>query len=56
MVASQPSQSKSQDGLDKAMKKLKEEGGDELKGYIIDLRNNPGGLLDQAISISDSFS
>ena len=45
----------SQDGLDKAMKKLKEEGGDELKGYIIDLRNNPGGLLDQAISISDSF-
>ncbi len=29
--------------------------GDKLKGYIIDLRNNPGGLLDQAISISDAF-
>ena len=29
--------------------------GDKLKGYIIDLRNNPGGLLDQAISVSDAF-
>jgi carboxyl-terminal processing protease len=28
---------------------------DKLKGYIIDLRNNPGGLLDQAISVSDIF-
>ncbi len=44
-----------QTGLDKAMKKLSEEIGSELKGYIIDLRNNPGGLLDQAISVSDSF-
>jgi carboxyl-terminal processing protease len=26
-----------------------------VKGYIVDLRNNPGGLLDQAISVSDSF-
>jgi hypothetical protein len=25
------------------------------KGYIIDLRNNPGGLLDQAIAVSDAF-
>lgn len=44
-----------QDGLDKAMKKLKAEIGKELKGYIVDLRNNPGGLLDQAISVSDTF-
>ena len=44
-----------QDGLDKAMKKLKEQVGANLKGYIIDLRNNPGGLLDQAISVSDTF-
>ena len=29
--------------------------GDKVKGYIIDLRNNPGGLLDQAISVSDTF-
>jgi carboxyl-terminal processing protease len=28
---------------------------DHLKGYILDLRNNPGGLLDQAVSISDAF-
>jgi carboxyl-terminal processing protease len=28
---------------------------DKLKGYILDLRNNPGGLLDQAISVCDAF-
>src|SRR5690349_22676901 len=28
---------------------------EKLKGYILDLRNNPGGLLDQAISVSDTF-
>jgi len=28
---------------------------DKLKGYVVDLRNNPGGLLDQAISVSDTF-
>src|SRR4051812_46814710 len=28
---------------------------DKLKGFIVDLRNNPGGLLDQAISVSDAF-
>jgi carboxyl-terminal processing protease len=28
---------------------------DKLKGFILDLRNNPGGLLDQAISVSDAF-
>ncbi len=30
-------------------------GSDKLKGYVLDLRNNPGGLLDQAISVSDAF-
>jgi len=30
-------------------------GGTELKGIILDLRNNPGGLLDQAVSVSDFF-
>src|SRR6516225_7718779 len=30
-------------------------GADKVKGYIVDLRNNPGGLLDQAISVSDTF-
>lgn len=42
-------------GLDKAMKELAEEIGDELQGVVIDLRNNPGGLLDQAIAVADAF-
>jgi carboxyl-terminal processing protease len=29
--------------------------GDKIKGYVLDMRNNPGGLLDQAISVSDAF-
>lgn len=35
--------------------KLKEEATEPLKGYVLDLRNNPGGLLDQAIAVSDAF-
>jgi carboxyl-terminal processing protease len=41
--------------LEAAVAELKKELGPNLKGYILDLRNNPGGLLDQAISVSDSF-
>ena len=41
--------------LEKAVNNLKQEIGPRLRGYIIDLRNNPGGLLDQAISVSDAF-
>ncbi len=41
--------------LTEAVSRLKEEVGDGLKGYVLDLRNNPGGLLDQAISVSDAF-
>jgi carboxyl-terminal processing protease len=41
--------------LQKAVDDLKKQLGPKLKGYVIDLRNNPGGLLDQAISVSDSF-
>jgi carboxyl-terminal processing protease len=44
-----------QEGLEKAFTSMKAELGAKAKGYIIDLRNNPGGLLDQAISVSDSF-
>ncbi len=40
------------EGVKKAITDLS---GDKLKGFIIDLRNNPGGLLDQAISVSDAF-
>ncbi len=43
------------DGLKKAITDLTAQSGDKLKGFIIDLRNNPGGLLDQAISVSDAF-
>jgi carboxyl-terminal processing protease len=41
--------------LQRAVEDLKKEIGPKLKGYVIDLRNNPGGLLDQAISVSDAF-
>ena len=44
-----------QTGLDNSIKKLKGQIGDKLKGYVLDLRNNPGGLLDQAVSVSDTF-
>ena len=42
-------------GLKKAMKEFKEELGGKLKGIVLDLRNNPGGLLDQAVAVADSF-
>ena len=41
--------------LVKAIDEAKKTLGPNLKGYIIDLRNNPGGLLDQAIAVSDDF-
>lgn len=43
------------DGLKTAIDKTNKELGDKLIGYVIDLRNNPGGLLDQAILVSDAF-
>ena len=44
------------EGLRSAVEKLTGEiGADKLKGYVVDLRNNPGGLLDQAIMVSDAF-
>ncbi len=41
--------------LIKAVEKLRKSIGKKLKGYVVDLRNNPGGLLDQAIAVSDDF-
>ena len=41
--------------LRKHVAQLKKEIGKNLAGYVIDLRNNPGGLLDQAIAVSDDF-
>ena len=43
----------STDALRDAMKKLEKDGA--LKGVVLDLRNDPGGLLDQAISVADMF-
>ena len=44
------------DGLKKAIADLTAQiPADKLKGFIIDMRNNPGGLLDQAISVSDAL-
>ena len=43
------------DELKSAIQKIRKDSGANLKGYILDLRNNPGGLLDQAISVSDAF-
>lgn len=46
-------QSKTEGDLKSALKTLEDDG--EIKGLILDLRNNPGGLLDQAIKVSDLF-
>lgn len=43
-------------GMESEIKKIKAQIGDKnLKGLVLDLRNNPGGLLDQSIKISDAF-
>jgi carboxyl-terminal processing protease len=47
---------KTYDDLSDAIEKISDEiGEDKLKGFVLDLRLNPGGLLDQAISVSDAF-
>lgn len=43
------------DGVKEAFDKIKKDTNGKLVGYVLDLRNNPGGLLDQAIAISDAF-
>jgi carboxyl-terminal processing protease len=42
-------------GVEKAVRDLKSQIGGSLKGYVLDLRNDPGGLLDQAIMVSDDL-
>ncbi len=41
--------------MELAITQLKQQAGGQLKGLVLDLRNNPGGLLDSAIQISDAF-
>jgi len=48
-------QSKTPRDLLKAINSLKEEYNDELKGLVLDLRNNPGGVLNAAADVSDLF-
>ncbi|MGF1625216.1 MAG: S41 family peptidase [Alphaproteobacteria bacterium] len=44
-----------QPGLERALEEIRAEAGDTLEGLVLDLRNNPGGLLEQAISVADTF-
>jgi carboxyl-terminal processing protease len=43
------------DGIKTEMQKMLTQMGDKFKGVVLDLRNNPGGLLDQAVAVSDAF-
>jgi carboxyl-terminal processing protease len=43
------------DALEDAIRDINEELGDRLSGVVLDLRDNPGGLLEQAVSVSDAF-
>jgi carboxyl-terminal processing protease len=43
------------EGIRNAVDALTRSMGDRMKGIVLDLRNNPGGLLDQAIGVSDAF-
>jgi carboxyl-terminal processing protease len=48
-------QSKTADNMVNAIEKLKKEAGGSLKGMVLDLRNNPGGVLNGAVAVSDAF-
>ena len=42
-------------GVERAIKRLRKSAKDKLKGLVLDLRNNPGGLLEQSVKVSDTF-
>jgi len=48
-------QEKTDEDLSKALKSLQEENKGALSGLVLDLRNDPGGLLDQAVRVADHF-
>jgi carboxyl-terminal processing protease len=43
------------DDIRRAVRRLKQESHGRLRGYVLDMRNNPGGLLDQGIAVADDF-
>jgi carboxyl-terminal processing protease len=43
------------DNLDQAMTEIRKQLGGRLRGIVLDLRNNPGGLLEQSVTVADSF-
>ncbi len=48
-------QERTADDLHRSLDQLRKENGGSLAGLVLDLRNNPGGLLDQAVAVSDTF-
>ena len=48
-------QSNTGESLTQFINKLKQENGDKLKGLILDLRNNPGGVLNASVDVADAF-
>ena len=48
-------QSNTQSAVDEALQKLKDSAEEGLRGLVLDLRNNPGGVLSAAVSVSDTF-
>ena len=48
-------QEKTDEDLIKALKSLRDENGGKLRGLVLDMRNDPGGLLDQAVKVAEHF-
>ena len=48
-------QANTQEAVDEALRSLRKEGDEGLRGLVLDLRNNPGGVLSAAVSVSDTF-
>ena len=46
---------KTRDGMNEAIADIEAKGGNRLRGVVVDLRNNPGGLLNQSVFVADTF-
>ncbi|MAI12153.1 MAG: hypothetical protein CBD27_10850 [Rhodospirillaceae bacterium TMED167] len=47
--------SSSEDALERALQEMRSRPGNQMKGLVLDLRNNPGGLLNQSVAVADAF-